>query len=189
MYCIDCGKFLPGEYNHCGDCKTEIDKNKIHCPECGSGNNRKSPHCADCGARLHFPPELIKTAPRPDTRSRKKAAVLAFTLGFAGANEYYLGFHKKGARQAIWFVVSIVVAFLIWLLLVNQMDKAFTVIDGQKLMMEEYAQGQLGWWIAIAVFIVIALGSALVAWIRAIAEGIYILKNKGYKDADGQFLE
>lgn len=185
MYCVRCGKKLPGEYNKCVKCRKDARDNAWYCPECGNGVKKTAKECDVCKAKLSLSPENYVYPPRKQGRSKKKAVTLAFALGFSGAHLKYLGFDKKFIKRAVWAAVSIVFSVACLITFQTGMDAAF--VGGEY--NAEIGDSLLSFALTTAIGIVAGIVSLLIAWGVSVSDGIKMLINPKYEDNDGQYLE
>lgn len=185
MYCVRCGKKLPGEYNKCVKCRKDARENAWYCPECGNGVKKTAKECDVCKAKLNLSPENYVYPPRKQGRSKKKAVTLAFALGFSGAHLKYLGFDKKFIKRAVWAAVSVAVSIACLIAFQTGMDAAF--VGGEY--NAEIGDSLVSFAITTAAGIVAGGVSFLIDWGIGIADGIKMLTNPKYEDNDGQYLE
>jgi len=96
----------------------------LNCPNCGASIPPDAPRCVRCGSHvqkatpdaaagvgaapgLHTPPPA-PLLPVVAVKSKKTAMILAFTLGWAGAHRFYLGFVTLGIAL---FLLSVLFGF------------------------------------------------------------------------------
>ena len=96
----------------------------LNCPNCGASIPADAPRCTRCGSHvqrsaaasvgvagaatgLHAPPPA-PLLPVVGVKSKKTATLLAFTLGWAGAHRFYLGFVTFGI---VLFLLSLLFSF------------------------------------------------------------------------------
>ena len=180
MFCVKCGKSLPGQYNLCHDCTLEPRDGTRHCPSCGAENPKAVQRCAACGTRMPKQKQL-RRAPTVQARRRKKAAMLAFFLGVFGVQDRYLGFHKRGNRRMIQFILS--VAAMIVLLIALRVDFSNAIVNGGQ-WNTAYADSHAVLWFLLAGLFAAGLISALWVWITSLIHGVQL-----QVDAEGNLLE
>lgn len=105
MYCRNCGTLMGEKDKNCVKCDYVRGFGADYCPDCGAATAARARKCPDCGATLFV---LRNTKPR----RRVTAALLAFFLGMFGIHNFYLGYMRKGLLQLIISVLSLVILFL-----------------------------------------------------------------------------
>ena len=129
--CAECGKQVSDLAACCPHCGAPVQK-KEYCKECGNQVSESASVCPNCGCpRAHSttPPPFEQSAKRAASpavpglfdecgcgRSRGVTALLAFFLGYLGAQYFYLG--KTGAGVMVlllniflWWSVLVPLAF------------------------------------------------------------------------------
>ena len=184
MYCIDCGKKLPGDYNKCRKCHSEHAGEKHYCPACGGGNHKLAKTCQHCGKKIEHDYDHILRAPNYDPKNRRNAATLAFLLGFLGIHDRYLGFSKRALSKAIWFCVSVIVA--VACLFLMRADFSTFIQNGQQDVV--IAQQKLPELWLLGAGIVGGCLSAIGCVVVGFFDGLRILTDKSYTDSENQLL-
>lgn len=184
MYCVRCGKKLPGEYNKCRKCRADARENAWYCPECGNGVKKTAKECDVCKAKLNLSPAMYVTPEAGERRRRKVAVTLAFALGFSGLHLKYLGFKDKFIKRAVWAGLSVVFSIASLLAFRAVADAAF--VGGYN---AEVLDSKLGILLTLAICISAGAISFLIDWGKGVVDGIIMLCRESYQDADGQTLE
>ncbi len=185
MYCVRCGKKLPDDCNKCRKCPDSTRAGAYYCPHCGNGVKGSQKVCDVCGGELDFSPEHYVLPPSTPPKSRVKAAVLAFVLGFTGLHFQYLVFPKKFRKRLLWAMLSLVFSLLCLIAFQTGMERAFPggTYDA------EIAASMAGYAITTAAGIVGGLVSFVLSWVMGIANGVSILRKPKYQDGNGNYLE
>jgi hypothetical protein len=98
----------------CKKCGTPLEKQLSECPICHTKNPAGEPESM---AGKDFTETYDPVAPEYALirqKSRKAAAILAFTLGFLGIPLFYLGYKRIGLWWLFVAIVAIAVAILAW---------------------------------------------------------------------------
>ena len=184
MYCIRCGKKLPGEYNQCRVCPPTERAGRWYCPHCGEGVKQTQTVCDVCGGELDFSPDsVVMTDPVPP-KQRIPAALLAFFAGAFGAHFYYLAFPERFRKRLVWALVSIGISVASLILFRSGMERAF--VNGEYV--AEIARELTGFAVTAAVGIVGGALSFALAFITGIVDGVVLLRRKSYLDGNGNTL-
>ena len=185
MYCVRCGKLLPGQYNKCHKCRDDASPTAWYCPYCGSGVRESDKKCEVCKKKLDLSPAMYVTTPAGKQRSRAVTLILAFALGFTGLHFKYLGFDKKFVKRLVWAFVSAAVAFGALLTFQNGINPAFSGGEVDYAILENLTSFM---WIC-ASFIVAGALSFLASWGAGFVDAAEIIGNRNYQDADGEYLK
>lgn len=185
MFCVRCGKKLPGECNKCRKCPDSARTGAWYCPHCGNGVKSTQKVCDVCGGELDLSPENYVLPEATDPKSRVTAAVLAFLLGFTGLHFYYLEFPSRFRKRLLWAVISILFSLVCLFTFQTGMERAFPGGEYDAAIAETLT----GFAVTTAVGIVGGVVSFLIAWIVGLAEGVVLLRRPKYQDGNGNYLE
>ena len=185
MYCVRCGKNLPGQYNKCHKCPDGVSETAWFCPYCGSGVRESDKKCEICKKKLDLSPAMYVKTPAGKQRSRAVTLILAFALGFTGLHFRYLGFFKQFIRRLLWSAISAVVSLSSLIIFRSGIDPAFAGAAVDLDMLENMSAFIWGF----AILITAGALSFLMAVGAGIVDGITIAANKKYQDADGVYLK
>ena len=184
MYCVRCGKKLPGQYNKCHRCREDAREGAWYCPYCGSGVRERDKKCEICKRKLDLSPEMYVKTPAGKQRSRAVTLILAFALGFTGLHFRYLGFNAKFIRRILWSAISLFAAVAALIAFRNGIEPAFTGAAVNIDMLESMSAFIWGF----AILVTLGALSFLLAFAAGIIDGITIASNRRYQDADGEYL-
>lgn len=185
VYCVRCGKKLPGEYNKCNHCPDTAREGAWYCPHCGNGCKPSAKRCEVCGETVSFAPDALFVMLPHKSRYRLPAALMAFFFGALGVHEAYLGFTDKFVRRLAWTVISLL-AFLFFLFSFRAgVDGMIT--NGVLYAADLEKNGLFLWGNVLG--ITASVLSFLLNFGLGIGNGVRLLQDKSYRDWDGNFLK
>ena len=94
-----------------------------------------------------------------EQKKKVTAALFAFLLGFLGIHDFYLGYKKKAVMHLVMYIITLCLILPCMI-------------------------PYLGWAILILIHLPLCFGNAI--W--AVVEGVKILSNKDFVDANGNTL-
>ena len=184
MYCVRCGKKLPGDYNKCNHCPDTARQGAWYCPHCGSGTKQSATLCEVCGEPLDLTADNLRVMLPHASRYRVVAVLLAFFFGAVGAHEAYLGFFDRFLRRVIWTLVSVLV--FLFCLFSFRAGLDGLIRDGTLYAADLESNALFLWGNVLGM--VAAAVSLLLNFGLGIGNGFTLLQNKSYRDWDGNLL-
>lgn len=185
MFCVRCGKKLPGDFNKCRKCPDTARSGAWYCPHCGNGVKSTQKKCDVCGGELSLSPETYVMPEATDPKSRLTAVILAFLLGFTGLHFYYLKFPSRFRKRLIWAVVSILFSIACLITFQTGMEQAFPGGEYDAAI----AESLTGFAVSTAIGIVAGGLSFVLSWTAGVIDGIVLLRKPKYQDGNGTYLE
>ncbi len=180
MFCVRCGRKLPGNYNKCNQCPPGARENAWYCPYCGAGVKKNSKKCDVCGKALDLSPAAYVKAAPEKLKKRKTAAVLAIFLGFLGLHHKYMGQQSRFVRRILWSALSAVVAVASLIIFRAGINPAFE--NGYD---PEVLESMALFVFTMAGLVAAGTISLLISWIKGVAEGIMLLRKNNVTDGNG----